>query len=178
MWAEKVKLLYCLTAIAFIKKIFWVSHGKLWPETQPPKNPNHIYNFISGDNLSPVTKTLAINTKLRVSPRIFVKMWNGHGILMSPGGNWCIKKSLKTKISRQTHFIRRKCHPVVNIDAELWTRRAGPRTQSRLTYYVSFKFFNTSKILGKHCWGLRTSLTLIRMTKDEKVLAVFKGLLL
>jgi hypothetical protein len=48
----------------------------------------------TANNLMPVTITPAINTKLRISPEIFLKIQNGLvsiGILRGAGGN-CFKK--------------------------------------------------------------------------------------
>ncbi len=117
----------------------------------------NIHNFITGDNLSPVTTTLVISNRRCRSQSCeysanFCKnskwpQWNNHG----PGET----DSWKSRVGLPLSY-----HPVVNTDAEPWTQRAGPRIPSRSTYYVSFLYliFSTNRILVKLCWGLRTSL--------------------
>ncbi len=158
------------------KNIFFSSSWKIAILTQPPIYPKHVWNFYNGrqfiacnndtgDNLSvnsssPVSTTPAINAKLPVCPRNFVKIRNcPKEILKGPGRNWFTKKTWRRK-----SLVRLPLSYTAEMSSSCqhWCRALNTEGRAKDTVKIDvlckFQIFNTNKILGKHSWGLRTSL--------------------
>ncbi len=100
-------------------------------------------------------------TNFRISPRIFVNVWNGPWYTQGPGEHWFMKKNLESKISFQVPFNLQSTRTTASTTGRLFTKEEWVSTGVVAVLpgvgQVVIQLFMTNVSVRSASWRVKTS---------------------